>query len=221
MKIEKLSVSYGENQVFNNLSLNLNDGEITCVLGRSGAGKTTLLKYLAGLIKDSGFALDGGVAMVFQEPRLLPNLTAYENLLFIGANPSGIADALKSVGLEGKENCRPNELSGGEKQRISFLRAMLSGANTVLLDEPFSSLDLATKIPLAKTFVEMIKSAKKTAIFVTHDVEEAMMVADRILYISGGEIALDIKLDGAPFRDYGAPSNQRKIIVDKITKSTV
>ena len=161
MKIEKLSVSYGENQVFNNLSLNLNDGEITCVLGRSGAGKTTLLKYLAGLIKDSSFALDGGVAMVFQEPRLLPNLTAYENLLFIGANPSGIADALKSVGLEGKENCRPNELSGGEKQRVSFLRAMLSGANTVLLDEPFSSLDLATKIPLAKTFVEMIKSAKK------------------------------------------------------------
>lgn len=219
MKIENLSVSYGENQVFKNLSLTLNDGEITCVLGRSGAGKTTLLRCLAGLIKEVPFTLNGGVSMVFQEPRLLPNLTAYENLLLIGANPSDIAVSLKIVGLEGKENCRPSELSGGEKQRVSFLRAMLSGANTVLLDEPFSSLDLATKIPLAKTFVEMIKSAKKTAIFVTHDVEEAMMVADRILYISSGEIALDIKLDGAPFREYGAPSEKRKIIIDKIIKS--
>ena len=218
MKIENLSVSYGENQVFNNLPLDLNDGEITCILGRSGAGKTTLLKYLAGLI-DTTFSLPNGVSMVFQEPRLLPNLTVKENLLFIGANPTDIPSAIKIAGLDGKENSLISELSGGEKQRVSFLRAMLFSASTVLLDEPFSSLDLATKIPLAKTFVEMIKSAKKTAIFVTHDVEEAMMVADRILYIQEGEIALDIKLDGAPFREYGAPSKQRKIIVDKIVKN--
>ena len=218
MKIENLSVSYGENQVFNNLMLDLNDGEITCILGRSGAGKTTLLKYLAGLI-DTTFSLPKGVSMVFQEPRLLPNLTVNENLLFIGANPTDIPSAIKIAGLDGKENSLISELSGGEKQRVSFLRAMLFSASTVLLDEPFSSLDLATKIPLAKTFVEMIKSAKKTAIFVTHDVEEAMMVADRILYIQEGEIALDIKLDGAPFREYGAPSKQRKIIVDKIVKN--
>ena len=218
MKIENLSVSYGENQVFNNLTLDLNDGEITCILGRSGAGKTTLLKYLAGLI-DTTFSLPNGVSMVFQEPRLLPNLTVKENLLFIGANPTDIPSAIKIAGLDGKENSLISELSGGEKQRVSFLRAMLFSASTVLLDEPFSSLDLATKIPLAKTFVEMIKSAKKTAIFVTHDAEEAMMVADRILYIQEGEIALDIKLDSAPFREYGAPSKQRKIIVDKIVKN--
>lgn len=221
MKIENLSVSYGEKQVFNNLSLNLNDGDITCVLGRSGAGKTTLLNYLAGLIQGRPFTLNGGVAMVFQEPRLLLNLTVKENLLFAGASAENIDKALKVSGLDGKESSRPSELSGGEKQRVSFLRAMLSGANTVLLDEPFSSLDLATKIPLAKTFVEMIKSAEKSAIFVTHDVEEALMVADRILYIDGGKIALDITLDGKPFRDYGTPLKERKIIVDKIVKNNV
>ena len=124
MKIENLSVSYGENQVFNNLMLDLNDGEITCILGRSGAGKTTLLKYLAGLI-DTTFSLPKGVSMVFQEPRLLPNLTVKENLLFIGANPTDIPSAIKIAGLDGKENSLISELSGGEKQRVSFLRAML------------------------------------------------------------------------------------------------
>ena len=219
MNIENLSVSYGENKVFENFSLELKEGDITCVLGRSGVGKTTLLKCLAGLIKGVPNTLEGGVSMVFQEPRLLPNLTVKENLLFAGAKSKDIKTALIYVGLKGKENVRPTALSGGEKQRVSFLRAMLSGANTVLLDEPFSSLDLATKISLAKTFVSMIKSANKSAIFVTHDVEEAMMVADRVILLSGGKITLDIKLDGAPFRDYGANLTERKIIVDTILKS--
>ncbi len=219
MKIENLSVSYGDIKVFENFSLELKEGEITCILGRSGAGKTTLLNCLAGLIEGASYNLEGGVSMVFQEPRLLPNLTVYENLVFAGANANDILTAVKGVGLAGKEKYRPSMLSGGEKQRVSFLRAMLSSANTVLLDEPFSSLDLSTKIPLAKTFVDMIKSANKSAIFVTHDVEEAVMVSDRILLLSGGKITLDVMLDGTPFRDYGANLNQRKIIVDTILKS--
>ena len=215
MKIENLTVSYGKTKVFENLNISFNDGEITCVLGRSGVGKTTLLNYIAGLgsVKPSE---EIPCSMVFQEPRLVPNLTVKENLLFAGCSELDIEKGLEMANLKGKQNERPTKLSGGEKQRVNFLRAVLNNAPVVLLDEPFSSLDLSTKIPLMNEFVKMLKQAKKTAILVTHDVEEALVVADRILVLDGGEITLDISLKTTPPRAYGVALFEREQILNKI-----
>ena len=217
MKIENLTVSYGKNVVLNNFSAAFNDGETTCVLGRSGAGKTTLLRYIAGLLEQKPQGL-GGVSMVFQEPRLVDNLTVKENLLFAGADEKDIEFGLVSTGLLDKENVLSTKLSGGEKQRVNFLRAVLSGADTILLDEPFSSLDLTTKIPLMETFSNTLKLSKKTAILVTHDVEEALVLAHRVLVLDGGKITLDVPLKGVPPRSYGENYDEKAVILSEILK---
>lgn len=215
MKIENLTVSYGKTKVFENLNITFNSGEITCILGRSGVGKTTLLKYIAGLLSVKP-SEEIPCSMVFQEPRLVPNLTVKENLLFAGCNELDIEKGLEISNVKDKENDRPSKLSSGEKQRVNFLRAVLNKAPIVLLDEPFSSLDLSTKIPLMNVFVKMLKQAGKTAILVTHDVEEALSIADRILVLDGGEITLDISLKTKPPRAYFSECFEREIILDKI-----
>lgn len=217
MKIENLTVSYGNNVVLDGFSATFNKGEITCVLGRSGAGKTTLLRYIAGLLDKKPQEVNA-VSMVFQEPRLLENLTVKENLLFAGANEKDIEFALKESGLTNKENVLASKLSGGEKQRVNFLRALLNKSEIMLLDEPFSSLDLATKLPLLESFCNLIKTTKKTAILVTHDLEEAFVLADRILVLSGGKITLDISLKGVPPRKYGESYNEKQLILTELLK---
>ena len=218
MKIENLTVSYGKNVVFNNFFCEFKDGKITCILGRSGAGKTTLLKYLAGLL-DVKPSSKINASMVFQEDRLLKNLTVKENLLFAGCSLSDIDSYIEKVGLLGKENLRPSSLSGGEKQRVNFLRAILNKAPLILLDEPFSSLDLATKLPLISDFRKTIKQAEKTAILVTHDVEEALLIADEIMILEGGKITLTLSSNGGFINSYGAPSDDRNLIIKTIIKS--
>ena len=217
MKIENLTVSYGNTVVLSDFSATFNKGEITCVLGRSGAGKTTLLRYIAGLLdqKPQG---DNAVSMVFQEPRLLENLTVKENLLFSGISEKDIEFGLKETGLTNKENVLSTKLSGGEKQRVNFLRALLNKSEIMLLDEPFSSLDLATKLPLLENFCSLIKTAKKTAILVTHDLEEAFVLADRILVLSGGKITLDFSLKGVPPRRYGESYDEKQLILTELLK---
>ncbi len=220
MKIEKLTVSYGKNKVFDNFSTEFLDGKITCVLGCSGVGKTTLLKYLAGLldVKPKG---EINASMVFQEDRLLPNLTVINNLLFAGCKQENIDFYIEKVGLKDKMNSRPSELSGGEKQRVNFLRAILNDAPLILLDEPFSSLDLATKIPLINDFRKNLKQSKKTAILVTHDVEEALLIADEIKLLGKGEIILSLSSCDGFICEYGAPCSERDLLVKTIIKSNV
>ena len=207
-----VSKSYEEKTVFSDFALTIDDGEILCVLGESGGGKTTLLNILAGLIPYRGEVEDlpKKVAYIFQEPRLLPNLTVEQNLLYAGGMYESIAEILQKTELTEKKNKKPKELSGGEKQRVAIARAFLSDAPLLLMDEPFSSLDTALKIRLAKVLATLWKEQKKTAVFVTHDVEEACMLAHRIVVLRGGKIVEDIRVDGEIPREYGKDSEWKQ-----------
>ena len=189
-----ISKSYGEQTVFENFSLDIEEGKILCVFGESGGGKTTLLKALAGLIPFEGSVENApkNVGYIFQEPRLLPNLTIEENLQYAGGMVEFIEDILRKTELWEMRKKRPKELSGGEKQRVSIARAFLSNAPLLLLDEPFSSLDTALKIRLSRVFAELWSEKRPTVVFVTHDIEEACMLGHRIVVLKDGKAVCDI-----------------------------
>ncbi|MBE5747289.1 MAG: ABC transporter ATP-binding protein [Clostridiales bacterium] len=215
-----ISKSYEKQVVFENLELDIKQGEILCVLGESGGGKTTLLNMLAGLTAFEG-TIDGAptkVGYIFQEPRLLPNLTVEENLRYVGGTPEKIDELLQKTELTACRNKKPRALSGGEKQRVAIARAFLSDSEVLLLDEPFSSLDTALKIRLAGVFATLWKTEKKTAVFVTHDIEEACMLAHRVVVLKSGKIALDLDMGGGDLpRKYG----ENSFIKEKILATLV
>ncbi len=208
-----VSKSYQEKQVFSNLSLEIKEGEILCVLGASGSGKTTLLNILAGLIDFEGSieASQERVGYVFQEPRLISSLTVEQNLQY--ACPSSeekIDEILRKTELIHVKNAYPNTLSGGEKKRVAIARAFLCSAPLLLLDEPFSSLDTPLKIRLSQVFFKLWKEQRQTVVFVTHDIEEACMLAHRVVVLKDGKIALDIPVDGDILRSYGENEKLRQ-----------
>lgn len=216
-----VSKSYGAKTVFENFMLDIKDGEILCVLGKSGSGKTTLLNILAGLTEFSGQkeGVPQRVGYIFQEPRLLPNLTVAENLAYIGATESAIEEILRKTELIALKDKRPKALSGGEKQRVSIARAFLTDAPLLLLDEPFSSLDTALKIRLSRAFAELWKEKKNTAVFVTHDIEEAWMLAHRIVVIEDGKLAAEFRLEDSELpREYGAGTELKQRVLSEMLK---
>lgn len=193
-----VSKSYGEKKVFEDFRLEIGDGEIVAVLGKSGVGKTTLLNILAGLTSYDGNIdpLPEKVGYIFQEPRLLPNLTVAGNLRFAGGRDEDIDEILKKVELFELKDKRPKSLSGGEKQRVSIARAFLSNAKLLLLDEPFSSLDTALKLRLFETFIRLWREKKPTVVFVTHDLDEALTVARRVIVLDEGKIVKELQVTG-------------------------
>jgi len=214
MKIENLSKNFGELQLFSNFSLDVLDGEITCILGGSGSGKTTLLNMIAGIEDYQGKIDEVKVSYVFQEPRLLPNLTVKDNLKMVCGDEQKIEKMLLSAHILEKVNAYPKTLSGGQAQRVSLCRAFLYDSDLLLMDEPFSSLDLKLKITLMQTFASMWKQNRCTTVFVTHDVEEALSLANRILVLNGGAITHDFYLNGDIMREYGADNEDRKKIIE-------
>ena len=216
-----VSKSYGAKTVFENFMLDIKDGEILCVLGKSGSGKTTLLNILAGLTEFSGQTegVPERVGYIFQEPRLLPNLTVAENLAYIGATELAIEEILRKTELIALKDKRPKALSGGEKQRVSIARAFLTDAPLLLLDEPFSSLDTALKIRLSRVFAELWKEKKNTAVFVTHDIEEAWMLAHRIVVIEDGKLVAEFRLEDSELpREYGAGTELKQRVLSEMLK---
>ncbi len=192
ISIKNLGVKYGQKSVYEDFSLDIEEGKVLCVLGESGCGKTTLLNALSGLIKCSGDFPRLGCSYVFQTPRLLPNLTVEGNLKIVCKDHGRMEKLLKATGLEGKEGSFPCSLSGGEAQRVAIVRAFLKDCDLLLMDEPFSSLGLKLKISIMDGFTKMQRADKKTAVFVTHDIDEALYMADRIVLIKSGKTALDI-----------------------------
>lgn len=216
MKIENLSKSFGSLVLFKDFNLDIKEGEITCILGKSGSGKTTLLNMIAGIENYQGQIDKIKPSYVFQEPRLIPNLTVEGNLSMVCSDAKKIQDILQSAQIADKQKNYPATLSGGQAQRVSLCRAFIYDGDVLLMDEPFSSLDLKLKITLMQTFAKMWRESKRTTIFVTHDVEEALCLAHRILILSDGKITSDIRLEGDVMREYGSPTPDRTKILSAI-----
>ena len=209
MKIENLNVAYKNKIIFKNFNLDVNEGQITCILGSSGVGKTTLINHIVSHCNNANIK----VSVAFQEPRLIEHLTVYENLKLIGFNDTQIYNILDSVGLKNHAKCYPNTLSGGEKQRVNFVRALLFDSDVLVLDEPFSSLDVKLKLSLINLLIS--KKLEKTIIFVTHDIDEALMLANRIILLKNGNIALDYQvLTPLQEREYGKLEKERQILIN-------
>ena len=215
MLIKNLTKSYGSTPVFKNFNLEIAEGAVTCILGGSGAGKTTLLNVIAGLTAFSGEVTSVKCSYIFQEPRLVPNLTVYGNLRLVCRDDGAIRYMLEKTGLTQKESSYPIALSGGQAQRVSVARAFLYKSDVVLMDEPFSSLDLKLKISMMKVFGEVRANDGRTAVFVTHDIDEALYLADRIIVLSDGKIVFDnINERNLPF---GADSPLRQKLIGVLT----
>lgn len=195
ISIKNLTKRYGDLTVYKDFNLDLKEGEITCILGESGCGKTTLLNCIAGLTDYQGEITEAKCSYIFQTPRLVPNLTVGGNLKLICKNENAINGVLEKVRLTDKKDACPVALSGGQAQRVSIARAFLFDSDLILMDEPFSSLDLKLKMEILQLFLNMQKENRRTALFVTHEVDEALRLADRIVVINGGKVALDIYTD--------------------------
>ncbi|MDQ0456891.1 ABC transporter ATP-binding protein [Rhizobium paknamense] len=204
--------------VLENVDLTIREGEIVGLLGRSGSGKSTLLRIIAGLISPSsgkalcrGEAIDGpppGIAMVFQSFALFPWLTVLQNVE-LGLEAQGVEReerrkraeaAIDLIGLGGFENAYPKELSGGMRQRVGFARALVVHPDLMLMDEPFSALDVLTAETLRTDMIDLWMEGRlpiKSVLIVTHNIEEAVLMCDRILVFSSnpGRVASEIKVD--------------------------
>lgn len=191
MQIKNLTKRYGEKTVYENFNLDVEDGKITVILGESGSGKTTLLNCVARLTPFEGEISPVKCSYVFQSPRLIPNLTVLQNLLIVKNDEKAARAVLESVRLGDKLNAYPITLSGGEAQRVALARALLFGGDCWLLDEPFSSLDLRLKAEISDLFLSLIRECKATALFVTHSIDEAIKLGDRIIVLGKGGILGD------------------------------
>lgn len=221
IELRNVTKRYGTQTVYEDFSLSLEEGKITCLLGASGCGKTTLLNMLAGLTPFEGEIIPAGLrcSYIFQQPRLVPNLTVGGNLRLVCKDEERIVGMLARVGLSEKRNAYPAELSGGQAQRVSVARAFLHPAKLFLMDEPFSSLDTALKIRLIGLFCELWREQSPTVIFVTHDAEEACMLAHRVLIFGGeGKIAADIAGGETIPRGYGEESALKRAVLGALLR---
>jgi NitT/TauT family transport system ATP-binding protein len=186
LKLENVSKNFGKLCIFKNINLSISKGEKVALLGPSGCGKTTLLRIIAGL-EDAEGKIEkkfDKIGYIFQEPRLIPWKTIYENLKFVSEDSKKIDNILKSLKLYEFKDYYPIKLSGGMKQRTNLARALLVEPDLLLLDEPFSSLDIHIKWNLIKDLNTQIDKNHITTILVTHDLKEALMLSDKIYVLS-------------------------------------
>jgi NitT/TauT family transport system ATP-binding protein len=173
-------------QVLKNWDLNINPAERIVILGVSGSGKTTFLKLLAGLETPSQGIIEvntRNIGFVFQEARLIPWRTVSQNLHFVNEN-ANIQELMSSLQLQGFEDYYPAQLSGGMKQRVNLARALAVSPDLLILDEAFASLDLKVKVGIMDDVMQLWQQRRFTMVSVTHDLKEALYMADRILLIS-------------------------------------
>jgi sulfonate transport system ATP-binding protein len=192
---------FGTRAVLDGVDLQLREGDFVALLGPSGTGKTTLLRLLAGLdIADGGtIVVPKARSVVFQEPRLVPARRVWRNVVLgsrtVRRDRALAVDALAEVGLADHADAWPTTLSGGEAQRVALARALATEPGLLLLDEPFAALDALTRIRMHDLVGALIRRHSPAVLLVTHDVDEAILLADRILILSEGHIGIDITVD--------------------------
>lgn len=211
VRIRGARKAFGSQVVIDGLDLDIEAGGFVALLGKSGSGKTTLLRVLAGLEElDDGEILVPAVrTTVFQEPRLVTSKRALANVL-LGqsrnkANKADALAALEEVGLGTHIRDWPSTLSGGEAQRVALARALVRRPELLLLDEPFAALDALTRLTMHDLVTALHQRHMPTALIVTHDVDESITLADRVLVLSEGRISLDVPVDVPRPRDRKDP----------------
>jgi sulfonate transport system ATP-binding protein len=214
LTIEGVSKSFSGSQIFKDLNLTVESGEIISLLGKSGCGKSTLLRLVAGLdpvhqgqVRVNDLPITGPgrqVGLMFQEPRLFPWLNVRDNVAF-GLPPARksskdkvAAGLLEEVGLSDSANLLPRQLSGGMAQRVALARALAGEPEVLLLDEPFSALDAFTRMRLQELVLKVWEDYRPTMLLVTHDIEEALYLSDRVVVLgekpAGVREIIEVKL---------------------------
>jgi sulfonate transport system ATP-binding protein len=228
-----LSKRYAGRTVLDGIDLEIAPGEFVAVVGRSGCGKSTLLRAIAGLERPDGGTIDIGVAaqsgavrpdvrMMFQDARLLPWKSVLDNVaLGLAGGETAAQMALANVGLCARAGEWPAVLSGGQRQRVALARALVHQPQLLLLDEPLGALDALTRIEMQQLIETLWRERGFTAVLVTHDVQEAVALADRILLVEDGRLALDLRVDAGRPREHGDArlAAVEKLILDRILKN--
>ncbi|MFT4149010.1 MAG: ATP-binding cassette domain-containing protein [Paracoccaceae bacterium] len=212
---------FGDKHVLRGINLDVPQGQFVAIIGKSGCGKSTLLRLLAGLDRPDGGRIDrspvatgpAGTRIMFQEPRLLPWERVAGN---VAVGLTGIASGrdaevrtqaiLAEVGLGDRGGEWPSVLSGGQKQRVALARALVGAPSVLALDEPLGALDALTRIEMQQLLERIWRQKGFTAVLVTHDVAEAVILADRVIVLEEGGIALDVTIDLPRPRHHGSPT---------------
>lgn len=227
LEFKNVSKAFGDHEVLNDISLDIKKGEIISLLGQSGSGKSTILNIIAGfeeadrgmmtyrdnvIFSDTTFCepQNRDIGFVFQNYALFPHLNIAKNIAFgiskekRSVQKEKVTELLELVNMPGVEKKYPHQISGGQQQRVAIARVLARESELILFDEAFSSIDATLKLKLISQIKEIIKSQGKTAIFVTHDPKEAILLSDRIGYIEDGKI---IQFD-TPMNLHKTPSTQ-------------
>lgn len=227
LKISSLNKSFGDLPVLSDLNLEIKPQEIVALIGPSGCGKTTLLNIISGLDTPDGGSVecaDNHISYMFQGARLLPWRTVYENIRLVreDAGKNEIMALIEAVGLKGFENYYPGQLSGGMAKRCALARAFHYGGRLLLMDEPFQGLDYGLRMEMLSMLLSIWRSERRSVLFVTHEIDEAMTVATRIAVLSSRPTTIKevIELPGKEGRDASAPelAEIRRHIIRQITQ---
>ncbi len=216
MILQNVSKKFGQNSIIDDVSCEIETGKITAILGESGAGKSTLLNLISRVSSFEGKIEGAGrISYLFQSSMLLPNLTVEGNLRFVldEAEWDKIDEMLDCVGMLSKKTRYPNRLSGGERRRVAIARAFLFPHDTLLMDEPFSSLDLSLKRSLISLVATLWRTKQNTVVFVTHDPHEAAILAHTGMVLKEGKLSEPVPLGNEPPRDFLVQSDGERILV--------
>lgn len=201
IEVSGLCVAYGDHVVLNDVSLTVTDGEFVAIVGKSGCGKSTLLHALAGFIDHQGTArVHGEVGVVFQNYAVFPWLTVRENVAFgLSKLPSPerdkvVARHLELIGLTNHAHKYPAQLSGGQTQRVALARALAPRPKVIFMDEPFGALDTFTRARMQEWLIGLSATELRTVLFVTHNIEEAIFIADRVIMMGEGGILDEVQV---------------------------
>lgn len=226
IRIENISKSFNGDKIIENISIYVNEGELVSILGPSGCGKSTIFNMIAGLLsQDSGeIEVKGKLSYMYQKDLLLPYKTIIDNVslpLILRKEKKSeareeVRQYFKIFGLDGYENKYPKELSGGMRQRANFMRTYVNSNDIMLLDEPFGALDSITKSSMQKWLLDIRKKVSSTILLITHDIEEAILLSDRIYVISNkpSKLSMEIIVDRDNIEDVEYSFKLKKDILD-------